>query len=1647
MFCLKETFFCKCLSAGNHLSSRISMLNLGRLFPYTVLVFLLLPVLILPKHAAAGLKTANVLEADSDSMTIQVKAPAENVGEGVTQMILVINKQDNPKWYPEDGKDYDQDIAEYEASYAGENYIIVIEPSSTGQEHEISIDDLEMGTRYLFKPWFKYNDNGIKYVSSNVQFASDEFYRHQEVLNTISGELTKLSMYLKEKQELPESSFTQTLLQNAADDATETFEHGVTEGIKNYVLRQVLNKAGLGALKKFSDVNQQKMQKLYDAAKDGYDQGLDYAKVVQKVDAGLKEDNPALELSKAAVTTVAPYAAPIFYATELAVESYETTAGIQAEIEVLTQSTENMQEHLDAEIQDLLELAKSETYYGFCVTDLGGVLGQDLSLKVKDMPYVVSEDLIVNSTPFDEYSDDDNTVTLSMPWTETPIIVLLETGKDIIVQGGGAFDVQSGIFDKKDETNWGAIVYEQGALGRFEMSDVYHGGRDQEAQLIIRSNGSGENGFELYTDVYAGESGGVLIDGAKVYADVQVGARSNQGPGLWLKDPAEGTFIKRAICKYNEQGIRFQGQETLKNAEIKTSVGTKIVENQHPGTPLGSEDLVFMDMDYSQAMGSFIQNMDFLKPIQGVLLSGQETDLDGQSIRQFTIPAGTSLTLDNQTVQTVRYNDSLRVEGELTLSSNLAVLADSENVPGFIDVADQGLLQAKQVTFTCLDTERNWDGIRFQESASSGTLDNATFSRGGAGALGAQLSIEGPVTVQNCLFTHSEGIGVKVDQPAGTVPVLKRNKIEFARKYGLYTYNAPAAFKPRDNYFAASNGDQKYYAAVQASGPGSSKLDAELNFWEDVKGPVSVDNPGGMGALAGALVDFDPWIGKDKEDDDDPWNGTAPKFDHQWQVDLSNGGYLLRPQRHSKGLVKSVIPLEFEEVGLENYEDGSLEVTEKLLVCASKKHYPGVKLSDEYPYTMVCDGGVKVVYSYGHPNPAAGEKIWLTRAVSRLEHDTDKDEGFVHFDYGIIDRGWYISPGFSGEDYHYPASGSPFIGPEQISSGNIEPGSIILMPYPMQLADDSLLNAKGAAFISVNIPDLNQDGKTDKWDYEAYLESLDSLSDIQPQGNNAGFKMGDNSSLSLQNCLIINQNGTGEIKNAEDSDDEPGNLTIKDCTLYNFSPDTVDGSVNISGNVFDMQENGRIKLGVTDYHNDSPVVFSNNKINFSKIKSDDESQMKYFAGSIDIRGGTGKIEITDNIVKEGYKLGVHLRGNPESPSSQRVIIQDNEFYNSWKGLVIETEYGDEIMFKADDYFNINRLKIARNQVHINPKSSDFCGYECLEPGTCPACDETGHIRRPGLTIKNFKAVDTGLDMLAEDNNFGGRVNFSGYFSQGELTITSDLLENLSGKKRRLVINPDQYGDFLFEISSNATLKLQGTEDKPLTLISLQPPYLGLGEYRHLDVKGALEASHVLFIPRQDYPHPCSDSYTMYRANGLHFYSGSSGNLQHVTMRNLEQALMIESDDVVVSESIFVGNKNATYIYNVSPTLQNNHFARNCVGISLGPAEESSEAFKANPVLQGNIFEANGLGLYAGSLAGNLALGTDTVFIGDHTETGIEVAGGTGSLQATDIFWGDNSGPSTSANTNGTGVLFKILPGLCNISHGRQRIACIRSPPL
>jgi len=1559
-------------------------------------------------RAEAGLKTDNVIEVTAHSMTIQVKAPSADVAPSVSRLIMVLKKGENPQWFPVDGTDYTQEDAE---TAAGPDYIIVMEDSSNEQEHEITINNLEMGTRYLFKPWFQYSDgSSIKYISSGTQYASDEFYRHQEVLNTIASELAKLTYELKQKQELPESSFTQTLLNNAVEDAKEKFKEGVTEGIKNFVMDRVLKKAGVGALSKFSETNRAKITKFYDDAKAVYDQGKEYAEVLQTVNDGLQADNPALELSRAAVTVVAPYAEPLFYVTELAVEAYVETAGIKAEIEVLTEATERMKEHLDVETQRLLEEVKSETYYGFCVTDLGGVLNHDLNLKLEDMPYVVSSDLIVSRTPADD--DEDGKVTLSIPHTENLIVVWLKDGVNIIVEEGAKFDVEGGIFDRAEDENWGAIIYKEGALGKFVMTDVYNGGKNQDAQLIIRSSGDGDNGFELYTDLYASESAGVLIENAKVNADVYVGAKHNQGPGIWLKNPVAGTFLKRVVSKYNYQGILFQGNTSLDNAEIRTGVGTKIEGNQHPGTPVGSEDLVFMDMDYSSAIGEFINNMNMLKPIGGILFMGKEVDLDGKTVRKFTIPSGTQFSISDGKLKTIRFTDYLRVEGKLDLDGEITVLADSENIHGFIDVENGGELDAADVTFTCLASDRNWDGIRFLEGSDSGILDNVTVSDGGAGSIGAQLTIESNVSVTDSLFTNSQGIGVKVDQPVGPAPVFTRNKISFAKKHGLYTYNAPSQFKPRDNIFEASNGDGVHYFAVYATSADFSKLDAVNNYWDDDSGPTCADNPLGLGATAGALVDFDPWIGKSETDTIPDSGHGSPVFNTRWDKDINNGGYYVRAVRHSPNVL-SIDPLTLTEVELQEggseVVDGTEIITtdEQLFTCYADGYYPGIKVSEDGTY-LECHRGTKNHYEVDTP----GHKICFTRAVYSTVTNTDTNES--HLQYRIVDRGYYIPFRFrnSFEDITIAAGGSPYFMQGRFSGKiNIEPGVVILMADgDNKLLEDASLNARGATFISVSVPDLDGNDIISDDEIDSYMNTIHSLSDIKPQGNNVKFTAFRGCSISMDNCLVINSKMghlTYSSSESEKGCDE-ANFTIKDSRLYNFSLCSAGGSVEINNNLIstyspdppDVSYDTTYYIYASTANGACPVSFKNNRVYIPSVKG----QNAAVSYEVKIIGGRGGIEVTNNEITGGVKLAVSIKADTQSPSSNRVIIENNKLYDSEYGIKISSYSSTPSKF-----FNINRLKISNNYVRTGSYHEIYCGTE-------------RKIAMPGLAIENFDASDIAISMIASNNDVG-LFSIGGKMYSGEFTLTPDLAEGLSGKDRTVALFMSEVYDAYFRINEDATFIISGTEDKPVTILSLlPPPPTPSSPGGYINVYGEFNAEHTCFKERCS-ARVYSGGNEIPHTNGIRYREGSRGILNNIMMTWMNKGVIIESSDVTITNSIFSDNNIGVEIFDVSTTVTNNRFVRNSVAVSLDVDDPAQDTFTANPVLEYNIFEANSCGFKMNRLAGDLSLTTGNKFIGDNNLTGIKIENytGSGSVNAANIYWGDNSGPNTTDNPERTGV--------------------------
>ncbi len=1588
----------------------------GKVKELFILLIVFSIAFIWPGRAEAGLKTDNIIEVTSNSMKIKVTAPSYNVATGVTQLIMVVNKGDNPKWYPKDGEEYTQAQAETAAFYEGSDYIIVMEDSFNGQEHEITINNLEMGTRYLFKPWFKYYDSGVKYISSSTKYASDEFYRHQGVINCLEGEIAKLTYELKQKQELPESSFTQTLLNNAVDDATERFKEGVTEGIKSFVMDSVLKKAGVGALSGFSDTNRAKITEFYTNAKDVYDQGQEYAAVLQTVNDGLQADNPALELSRAAVTTIAPYAEPIFYATELVVEAYVETAGIKAEIEVLTEATGRMKVHLDEETLNLLEAVKSETYYGFCVTDLGGVLDHDFSLKLEDMPYVVSSDLIVSRTPV--VDDDDGKVTLSIAHTNDLLVVLLKDGINIIVEEGAAFNAEGGVFDKAEDENWGAIIYEEGALGKFVMTNVYNGGKNQDAQLIIRSSGDGDKGFELYTDLYASESAGVLIDNARVNAEIWVGAKSNKGPGVWLKNPAAGTFLKRVISKYNYQGILFQGNTSLNNAEIRTDSGTKIEGNQHPGSPVGSEDLVFMDMDYSVKIGEFINNMNMLKPIKGILFAGKEFDLDGKTIRKFTIPSGTELSISDGKLTTIRFTDYLRVEGKLDLDGAITVLADSENIHGFIDVANRGELYAVGVTFACLDSTKNWDGIRFLESSDFGMLDHVTVSDGGAGSIGAQLTIESYVSVTDSFFTNSQGIGVKVDQPVGHTSRFNKNTISNAGKHGLYAYNVPSEFKPRENIFEAGNGDGVHYFAVYASSADFSKLDAANNYWDDDSGPTCADNPAGLGASAGALVDFDPWIGK-SESDTIPESGTgSPVFNTKWDMDLFNGGYSIRAVRHTPNVL-SMYPLTLTDIELQGRidEDGYWISAEGVFTCYEEGSFPDVKISEDGTY-LECVSGTTYHYSIDKP----GHRICFTRVAYSTVTDIHTFE--KHLQYRPVDRGYYIPFHIkdSSDDITITAGGSPYLMSGSFHGKiDIEPGVIILMydagVYRTALRENASFNARGAAFISVTIPDLD-DGHISQYDREAYMNTIQSLSDIKPEGNYVHFYAYRGCSISMDNCLVINSRmGSSSYKTSESEKGcSEAKFTIKNSRLYNFSLCSAGGSVEITDNLIstyspdppDTSADIIYNFNVSSANEECPVIFKNNKVDTVTVAGQN-GMVKY---EVKIRGGRGGIEITNNEITGGVKLGVLIKSDTANPSSQRVIIENHKLYNTEYGIKISSYYTTPSKF-----FNINRLSISNNYVRTDPDLGISCGTDCIIP-------------MPGLAIENFDAADIGISMIAFNNDVG-LTSFGGKMYSGVFTLTPDLAEGLSGQDRTIALFMSEYFGPYFRISENANFTIAGTKEKPVTILSLLFPdsITPMGGY--LGVKGKFYAEHTRFIQRYDSEPGWWLSGEFPRTNGIRFYEGSTGKLNNITMRGMEKGISVYSADVEVTNSIFSDNNTAMELFNVSATATNNRFVRNCVGISLDVQDPSLDTFNANPILQSNIFEANSYGFKINRLSGNISLSTGNEFIGDNTFTGIKVENNIagGFVNALNIYWGDDSGPNTTDNPERTGVKIEDTAGI------------------
>jgi hypothetical protein len=1517
---------------------------------------------------------------------------------------MVINKDDNPKWYPKNGVTYTLEEAIDAASQTGEDYIIVMENSSNDLIHEFLINNLEMGTRYLFKPWFKYVDGAVvKYISSNTQYASDEFYRHQDILNSLEGELAKITHELNQKLDLPEASFTQTLLGHAVDDATDAFKDGVTEGIKSYVLNGVLKKTGLGALNKLNDKNAAKITRYYDDAKAAYDQGKEYAEIVQTVNDGLQADNPCLELSKTAVTMVAPYAEPIFYVTELAVESYVETSGIKAEIEVLTEFTQRMKEHLEVETQNLLETIKSETYYGFCVTNLGGVLDHDFNLKLKNMPYLVSSDLILSQTP--AIDDGDGKVTLSMAHTNELLIVLLKDGVNIIVEKGAEFDVQGGIFDKAGQENWGAIVYKQESLGRFIMADVYNGGKNQDAQLIIRSSGQGNTGFELYPDLYASLSAGVLIDNAKINARNYIGAKSNKGPGVWLKNPKPGTLIKRIISKFNYQGLVLEGEALFENSIIGTRVGTKIQGNQHPGTPSGSEDLVFLNMDYSHKMGEFIHTMDMLKPIAGILLGGKEIILDEKMVKKFTIPSGREFSILNSPLKTVRFSDCLAVEGIFNLDGKITALADSENVHGFIDVIDGGELNAANVTFTSLDSTRNWDGIRFLESAGTGILDRVTLLDGGAGSIGAQLTIETHVRVKDCLFTNSQGIGVKVDQPFGLAPEFTKNKISKAKKHGLYAYNVSSKFQPRDNIFEASNGDKTHYFAVSAASTIFSRLDARHNYWDDYSGPRCVDNPAGLGATAGALVDFDPWTGKIASDPIPEGGSGSPVFDTDWDRDIHNGGYDVRTSRHSNNVL-SIYPLKFSQPKLNDQvnEGGWQKDAEQLFTCYAIGSRPRFKVTDN-------GSSLESVPWRDFLLDQPGDIIYFTRVAHSLWKNNDTDE--IVFKYRKIDDGHYIPYIYDNNhgDIRLSAGASPyFMKGDYWRKITIEPGVIILMAYEgIELDEIAALNAKDASFISVAVPDLDNDGFIREEEIQAYMGTINSIKDIKPEGNHVKFKAYRGAGISMDNCLVINQKmGSSSYKSStsEKGCAESG-FIVKNSKLYNFSLSSAGGAVEMTDNLIstystvlpDLYYDTTYYIYASTASEECPVTFKNNRVHIPTVKGKN-AQVKY---EIKIRGGTGDVDVSNNEITGGVELDVLIKSDTQNPSNKRVTIKNNMLYDSEYGIKISSDSST-----SSKYFNINRLNLSDNYVQTNPGSWINCGTNCKIPIM-------------GLVIENFNASDIGITMEAANNDVG-LASFGGAMNSGVFTLTADLAKGLAGEGRRIALNRGNYQLPFFRINKDAVFNITGTTEKPITILGL----------RKLDpslmVSGELNADHVRFIQQWN---TIDFSDTRYYAQGISFYEGSKGTLNNISMRGMEKGISLYSKDVKVTDSIFYDNNTALELFNVSAQAKNNRFVRNGAGISLDVEDQDLDTFSAAPILQYNIFEANLNGIKINRLSSNISLKTGNKFIGDNTSLGLEIENntGTGLVDAANIYWGDDSGPLALDNPDGKGVKIEDPQGI------------------
>jgi len=1012
LFCVRDTipYFLLCLGAGLALAQT---------------------------HAAPF--TDNVTDRTPSSFDFTLDVPSEGFGDGIDKVVLVIRKDLQPVWIPENGEDYS---GHYMADAEHE---ILVFSASDGQTLPLTLAERDMGSGYYVKAWYQYDDTTGPGASGLTDlYAANSPYQspaYASKLANLQERRTQLEAELQSAEDLlnsDDASLTQAVYEAFVNDAKDTAHDFIENGLKDKLVEIAKEQVLRGAAAKFHElvnsIDDEALRTKVENAAAGaigtYQVGQTALEIKEQVDALLASDNIALELGQGAVVVVAPYAEPIFYITETIIETNIDVAGIRAEAQAWKNGLEQTEIRLLAEIDELFENEPAETYDAFCVTELGGTLSQPLELIERHAPYALTENLVIEPVPA--------TPGVEASLTNSPAEVFgIEVDADvsITVEANGRVELEKFEVVAADSTQpWGQFYFRPGASG--SMDDV-----------LVQGGGAGP-AHRVMLDI---ATASVTLDDCRIreshnhgmrLANVDAGGpdltfcviEENHGSGLILPTGLGASFQLNQISANGQDGRALAADLHL--------VGTA-------GTP---------DPDATMA-GLLSDNAE----IGTILIAGGATPARIESDFTYSINS---------------FYESLRIAGEVIVGGEATLTLDRVNLLLFPNalLRVDGTLLASQTGFNPALPAAGW-GSLVLEAGASATISQCTFQLGGrpqdAIGIAAPLVVRSnDVSIDQSRFSNNRGSGLFIEgvSPDVTNSFFLNNTLD-----GITVTTSSPILR---GLSLTGNGN----AGMRAIG--GANPDATQNWWGNVSGPTSELNENGTGDAAPGITHFDPWIGSDSDDappdpDDSSIGAGAFAQTRTWSTSFAPDEIIVG---FGFGGANPGVTIPFEEVP-------------NVLLLQSQVREPSLNQSGDKRPVGFTDGELTNGRLSGGGFPVdsvqipagdfiPGKRIYVELWSYNFYWDEDAERYRYQFSSSPIKEGYFVAPLIGDVDQAHLTAGTPvhFLYDTRVTGTlKIDPGVVLKPVNTPRLTVAVNGSLEGNDFLIADSSDAINGGDYSEW--------------------------------------------------------------------------------------------------------------------------------------------------------------------------------------------------------------------------------------------------------------------------------------------------------------------------------------------------------------------------------------------------------------------------------------------------------------------------------------------------------------------------------------------------------------------------------------